>query len=789
MPEPITVTSLAVVLGIHALKGVFSNKDWGFDSIESSVASGALGLLDKILGKAISRREFKKQLQNAGEDARDWLNTERRFEEIWPVIESVSAQDWPELAAAVGDLRGDLSGTHLRAVLRRIFSIAQVDESLQDEAAEAFYEALLRALLTVPPLSPLVQRLLLDLKNARLRRILGENRTFLEDRFRALLDPKRLITWPYSELPLRDDRLSDLLIAKYRVVPFFGRTEEIDDLLRWCRKGDGIEARLYLGAGGEGKTHLFAHACSLMMDNNKERWLAGWLTLKRCCSEPGRLDELLDFDGGLLLGIDYAGSEVSDVITVVNQMLSGAPRAKIRLVLLERTSGYWWETLRSECALFAHTEVIQLKPLGDECDRRNIFDNAFASFRAIMPQTVDEPTDVDLNREEFANVLFIMTAAALAAAGDPSPTAAGVLDCLLNHETKWRERRARSLKLAIDGERLVLAAALGTLVDGCFNKSQAFKLLQRTPDFKDEKEIDLEKTCRTIGGSMGREGSFLPALKPDRLGERMLENILTDDISNAKKILSAVFQDKSDVFTHPGFMVLDRMSKRDPQGQWLHNLATTDLVFKLPKYSTSLMDFSALLTKRAVEVYPLKVEDLIEAKKFRGVLINNLAKRLSDLGRREEALDAAQEAVEIYRELSDARPDAFRPNLAASLNNVANRLSDLGRHEEALEAAQEAVGIRRELVDARPDAFRPDLAMSLGALGQVYVSLENHMASVKCFHEGLDTILPFLNRLPIAYAELTTALANDYIEACARAEIIPDKKLLVEVRRILDNMS
>ena len=44
---------------------------------------------------------------------------------------------------------------------------------------------------------------------------------------------------------------------------------------------------------------------------------------------------------------------------------------------------------------------------------------------------------------------------------------------------------------------------------------------------------------------------------------------------------------------------------------------------------------------------------------------------LSALGRREEALEQAQEAVKLYRELAAARPDAFRPDLAGSLNNLA----------------------------------------------------------------------------------------------------------------------
>ena len=89
--------------------------------------------------------------------------------------------------------------------------------------------------------------------------------------------------------------------------------------------------------------------------------------------------------------------------------------------------------------------------------------------------------------------------------------------------------------------------------------------------------------------------------------------------------------------------------------------------------------------------------------------LNNLSVRLADLGRREEALAAIQEAVTIRRELAAARPDAFRPDLATSLNNLSVRLADLGRREEALAAIQEAVTIRRELAARWPDAHQHEL--------------------------------------------------------------------------------
>ena len=74
-----------------------------------------------------------------------------------------------------------------------------------------------------------------------------------------------------------------------------------------------------------------------------------------------------------------------------------------------------------------------------------------------------------------------------------------------------------------------------------------------------------------------------------------------------------------------------------------------------------------------------------------------------------------------------ARPRRLPPDLATSLNNLGAMLSGLGRREEALAATGEAVEIYRRLAVARPDAFEPDLARSLWACGWVVEqNLEAH---------------------------------------------------------------
>ena len=74
---------------------------------------------------------------------------------------------------------------------------------------------------------------------------------------------------------------------------------------------------------------------------------------------------------------------------------------------------------------------------------------------------------------------------------------------------------------------------------------------------------------------------------------------------------------------------------------------------------------------------------------------------------------AAPAAVVLQRLADDSADDSER---AGWLVDLSNRLGDLGRREEALAAIEQAVTIHRQLADARPDAFLPDLAGSLNNL-------------------------------------------------------------------------
>ena len=117
--------------------------------------------------------------------------------------------------------------------------------------------------------------------------------------------------------------------------------------------------------------------------------------------------------------------------------------------------------------------------------------------------------------------------------------------------------------------------------------------------------------------------------------------------------------------------------------------------------------------------------------------LRDLAKRLSDLGRPEEALAATAEAVDIYRFLVAQPPDAYRPDLAASLHELAERLSDLGRQKEALAAVEEELGVYRLLATERFDAYRPNLATCLQDISNRLADLGQREAALDAIQEAV----------------------------------------------------
>ncbi|MFI0968349.1 hypothetical protein ACH4S8_44515 [Streptomyces sp. NPDC021080] len=99
--------------------------------------------------------------------------------------------------------------------------------------------------------------------------------------------------------------------------------------------------------------------------------------------------------------------------------------------------------------------------------------------------------------------------------------------------------------------------------------------------------------------------------------------------------------------------------------------------------------------------------------------LNNLASGLTELGRYEEGLAAAEEAVSHYREMAGRLPRVYTPGLTAALCNLACALEQAGRTEEAAAVVDEAVARCRWLVERLSPGHRPLLVAATDGLVSV----------------------------------------------------------------------
>jgi tetratricopeptide (TPR) repeat protein len=746
---------------------------------------------------------------------------------------------------------------------------------------------------------------------------------------RLLIDPKqsRLARDPREISP------TDLLQAKYAVVPYVDVTGMKADLMAWCRDVSRATAgRLVHGSGGLGKTRLMIEVAAAL---RHQGWTAGFLdrphevqaTLQQRWQA---LDQLIAHgdDNGLLMVMDY-GEARQDEVKAIAERFSRRPdhdTRPVRLVLLTRSAGEWWTTLHDETPdiqrLFRRDArgpgVIALRAIATPEQRRELF---FASAQAmaltlaaqgyVLPTS--EPSLDRLRRIErdadHARPLAVQMEALLwlaSAAPDAGPIG---VDELLKRVLGLERDHWGKLLGALDDDRkrdIARAVAQATVVLGTDSKPSTERLLMADRFYGDlrKSRAAVDPVIRGLTRIYGKPDGGVAQLEPDLIGEHhvamtadpeLIDGCLAwidtepvDRQEKRRRDLLTVLQRA----THPDHgaaisgasAMLDHLAGTrtrdlaadmvavmiDTQGALRESLdrriealdeeALAALDTALPLDSLNLMELSLRIAERRaglaramaarpwvsiwrflrsilarataakreatslVEQHGPMLAHLAARARTLGIRLANLGRRedalaasretldmyrrlaatrpdaflpdlagslnnisfdLSNLGRREEALAASREGLDIYQRLAATHPDAFLPGLARCLNNLGADLSNLGRHEEALAASQEAVDIRRRLAATRPDAFLPDLAMSLGTQGHALAGIERCVDAASAFREGLTAILPFIERHAQAFGDLARNLGRDYIAACEKAETEPDTALLRRVARAL----
>ncbi len=630
-----------------------------------------------------------------------------------------------------------------------------------------------------------------------------ETEAAFETELRRLKETERLklLDFPTYDPPdLTVLAESALLDARYEVVPFLDLDGGLARIDAWRDSDARTGIRLYTGPGGIGKTRLFREICRQAVGSG---WCAGFLTDNIGGATESTWLDLLRQEGRWLIVADYAEARpAEDLRRLLGAVAQTRNAPKVRLVLSARAEADWWGDL-------AHTSG----PVGDLLkgpaterdaapvprlaaieDRQVTYIAAATNFGVRLGEsrrTTATPAP-DLAAEHFELFLFVHIAALAAALGssvDPSDPESLLSWAVDRHRKRWGMRLGTDQSAA----QAAQACALSTLAGGADDRTSARNLLARAPKVsagQTEAIIDLLRA--TEPGPR-----YLSAMLPDLLGEQLVSEELRRDDG----LLPAALQAPVHAQREQALRVLDRLAARRPnEARWLnvalsgrarelseaaftvalqatgpigrvladllHRAPDPDvaarLLEKLPERTVVLRELAAEVTAQCLAAARSAPGASSEAGRARiAGLANNLGNRLSHLGRREEALAAAQEATRLYRTLAEARPDAFRPDLARPLNNLANTLRNLGRPEEALAAAQEAAEHYRALAEARADAFRPDLARSLNNLGTMLSDLGRHEEALAAAQEAAGLYRTLAEARPDAFRpDLAGSLNN-----------------------------
>ena len=210
--------------------------------------------------------------------------------------------------------------------------------------------------------------------------------------------------------------LATLLRPEHGLVPFLGRQGLLDQVTGWCQSPTDRPVLLVTGGGGSGKTRLGREAGVQMLVAG---WDAGLADDQRRDGTP--TDRL---QRPTLLVVDDADLRTGLIAALVGYLRWDDAGPPVRLLLLARAAGAWWDRLVRQQELADAYTVLDLDwhpvPRAGRAEHFGRASTAFAPYRDPGAPLVDVPPPAGLDDPAYAEPLLIHIAALLRTAATPA---------------------------------------------------------------------------------------------------------------------------------------------------------------------------------------------------------------------------------------------------------------------------------------------------------------------------------------------------------------------------------
>ncbi|MFC0038563.1 tetratricopeptide repeat protein [Actinomadura rayongensis] len=576
--------------------------------------------------------------------------------------------------------------------------------------------------------------------------------------------------------------LEDLL-PQWCPTRFWGRRAELDRWWAWCRD-EAVSGLLVMdGPGGCGKTRLALRAAA---QSAGDGWVTGWLGEGKAAALA---DAAAAVPGGKVLALVDDADSRTDLGALLEAMAGYRGQARLRVVLIARNGSGLVQALAGRiperhAALVKAAAVMSLQPLGESADLVRWYGeavHAFAHARGVTPPPVSAmvapiragQTLIEVLAEAMAAVL--RTTPPTAPPGVPTPVDE-VARVLMEHEARWWRATAAADRWGLaDVTDVLLARVMVALVLFAPAGDQAaVRILRRIPELADASSERVLNLARWAHALYPADTSAGMRVGPDVLTDWFVTTHLTNQPASTGSDTTDATGDTSEFARHlltgleeeqagRVLTVLARAGEHHPPAQRLfeqvldgdpvrrahyavHAALTTTRRHDLDLATAAALaraDLDPDTTTRLTALIPdhalphcalalarhhLRHARTTTHRPDAALALHYIAVALDQVGEYHEGLQAAREAVTLFRELAAENPTHL-PGLASALRSLTVALDRVGEYDEELQVAREALTLSRDIAADNP-THRLELANALSNLAAT-------LNEVGEYHEGL----------------------------------------------------